>query len=147
MLVGVISDTHGTLPREVHEAFVGVDRIVHAGDVGTPAVLAELEAIAPVTAVSGNVDPAELFLPPLANVRLGGVRVLVVHRPADVPRPLPDGVGVVVTGHTHLPVADARAGVLHLNPGSASRSRGADRSVALLTIADGSAHARIVALC
>jgi uncharacterized protein len=148
MRVGVVSDTHGTLPAEVHDAFAGVDRIIHAGDLGAPAVLAELETIAPVTPVAGNVDPGVgEVLPALQNVRLDGVRVLVVHRPADVPRPLPDGIGVVVTGHTHVPLVERRDGVLWLNPGSASRARsGHGHSVALLEIADGRAEARIIPL-
>jgi len=58
--LGVISDTHGLLRPEVFEVFKEVDHILHAGDVGKPEILIELEAIAPVTAVYGNVDPPEL---------------------------------------------------------------------------------------
>jgi putative phosphoesterase len=136
--IGVISDTHGKLPSEVHDAFAGAERIVHAGDIGNYQTLLELETIAPVTAVAGNVDP-ELgdILPPLVNTPIAGVRFLVTHRRQDVPRPLPPGVAVVVTGHTHMPVIEERDGVLWLNPGSASRSRGAGHTVAVLEIEDG----------
>ena len=54
--MGVISDTHGRLDDEVLELFAGVDRIVHAGDVGDERVLARLALVAPVTAVHGNMD-------------------------------------------------------------------------------------------
>lgn len=117
MLIGVLSDTHGKLPAEVVEVFAGVERIIHAGDVGPGYVLEELETIAPVIAVRGNVDDPASSLPAVANVALGGTRVLVVHRPADVPRPLPEGIGVVVFGHTHVPLAEDCDGVLWLQPG------------------------------
>lgn len=147
MRVGVISDTHGWLPPAVHDAFAGASAILHAGDVGSLAVLDELETIAPVTAVRGNMDASDLdgALVVLANVALGGTRVLVVHRSRDVPRPLPTGVGVVVTGHTHAATVERNAdGVLRLNPGSASRSD--RRSVAVLEISEGEASAEIVVL-
>jgi uncharacterized protein len=148
MRIGVISDTHGTLPAEVHHVFEHVDRIIHAGDIGSQGVLLELETIAPVIAVAGNVDTGlgEL-LPALQNVKIEGVRVLVVHRPADVPRPLPEGVRVVVTGHTHGARIEEADGVMRLNPGSASRGRsGRGHSVALLTIEDSVVDAHVVPL-
>ena len=52
MKVGVVSDTHGLLRPEVLPALAGVEHILHAGDVGGEALLDELRAIAPVTAVS-----------------------------------------------------------------------------------------------
>ena len=74
MRVGLIADTHGLLRPEVAAAFEAVDHIVHAGDVGSPEVLEGLSAIAPVTAVWGNVDRPELraVLPEVARVTLGG---------------------------------------------------------------------------
>jgi putative phosphoesterase len=149
MLIGVISDTHGCVPAAVRDVFAGVERIIHAGDVGTSLVLDELGTIAPVTAVCGNVDPEclDMTLDPLANVAFAGTRVLVVHRSADVPRPLPVGVGVVVFGHTHVALVEHRSGVLWLNPGSPARARsGSGHSVALLEIEGGAAQARIVRL-
>jgi putative phosphoesterase len=149
MRLGVISDTHGVLPAEVLDVFAGVDRIVHAGDFGSESVLDELGTIAPVIAVRGNTDSCTRAgcLQSLVNFDAGGVRVLVVHRPSDVPRPLPPGVGVVITGHTHVPLVEERDGVLWLNPGSASRGRsGHGHTVALLETAPGRPEARIVAL-
>ena len=54
--IGVISDTHGYLDPAVIALFAGASHIIHAGDVGNPAIIAALETIAPVTAVSGNVE-------------------------------------------------------------------------------------------
>jgi putative phosphoesterase len=145
--IGVISDTHGWLHPGVHDVFEGVDAILHAGDVGSAVVLDELSAIAPVTAVRGNMDGSDLrgALAPLANVALAGTRVLVLHRPQDVPRPLPAGVGVVVTGHTHAErIERDGAGVLHVNPGSATQA--SHRTVALLYLENGGAEASVVSL-
>lgn len=144
----MISDTHGQLPERVRELFAGVDRIIHAGDIGSYDVLAELMGIAPVTVVFGNTDMDDFgrTLPGLANVALDGVRVLVVHKPSDVPRPLPKDVRVVVTGHTHVPEVRENEGVLWLNPGSPTRARGHGHTVAVLTIDAGAPAARIALL-
>jgi putative phosphoesterase len=144
--VGVVSDTHGELPGRVVEVFDGVDRIIHAGDVGSYEVLSALMCMAPVVVVFGNTDLDSFgrSLPGLANVVLDGVRVLVVHKPSDVPRPLPADVRVVVTGHTHVPDVHEADGVLWLNPGSPSRARGHGHTVAVLDIADASPSARVV---
>lgn len=59
MRLGVVADTHGVLHEGVPAALAGVDRILHAGDVGGGSVLAALARIAPVEAVRGNVDPPD----------------------------------------------------------------------------------------
>ena len=56
MKLGLISDTHDYLDPRIPELFAGVDHILHAGDVGRPLLIVELEQIAPVTAVTGNTD-------------------------------------------------------------------------------------------
>lgn len=144
--VGVIADTHGRLDPEVLETFAGVDHIIHAGDIGNPAILMELEAVAPVTAVLGNGDAAlAVFgLRPLERFSIEGVRFLVVHIASDAGAP--GDVDVVVTGHTHRPLIRTSEGVLYVNPGSPSRSRGDGHSVAVLDIAGGRASAHIVPL-
>ncbi|GAB4290973.1 MAG: metallophosphoesterase family protein [Coriobacteriia bacterium] len=122
MLIGILSDTHGVVPVTLHEAFAGVRHIVHAGDIGGEAVLAELESIAPVLAVRGNTDRDALGwrLPERLNVRLGGVRMLVGHvEQRVVGAGVPADVSVVVTGHTHIPRVTRRDGVIHVNPGAA----------------------------
>ena len=144
--IGVISDTHGHLGAEALEALAGVDHIIHAGDIGNPSILTELEAIAPVTAVLGNGDSAlAVFgLRAVERVVVAGIRFLVVHIPADVVRR--QDVDVIVVGHTHRPQVRRDDGVLYVNPGSPSRSRGDGHTIALIDIVDGRADARIVPL-
>jgi uncharacterized protein len=138
LVVGVISDTHGHLYPEVAKHLEGVDHIIHAGDVGTAEVLRVLKAIAPVTAVRGNVDAGAWAdtLPSRAEVELGGVLIVVGHI-----SPRADGAGqpgrplVVVAGHSHMAVLEQRADVLYLNPGSAGPRRwGRSRTLARLEI-------------
>jgi len=149
--VGIISDTHGFLHDSIHSVFAGVDRIVHAGDIGGEIVLLEIETIAPVTAVLGNTDRSlpGRDLRARATIRVADVDILVVHDPQALSPIAMQGVSVVVTGHTHRPeVVDSR-GVLHVNPGSASRPRQADgaRTVGLLEIhASGALNVRILPL-
>ena len=141
--VGVLSDTHGHLYPEVKQALEGVDHIIHAGDVGSPAVLSALESIAPVTAVRGNCDydAWAQALPACAEVELGGVRILVghiasnVHSRVEAERPEPARPEAVITGHTHLAAMETREGTLYLNPGSAGPRRfGRPRTVARVMI-------------
>jgi uncharacterized protein len=141
--VGLISDTHGHLdPRVVtaFEANAPLAAIVHAGDVGSdPAILWALEAIAPVTAVLGNCDYGlpGFDLDIVARMTVAGVRILVVHDFADL-GPIPEGIGVVVRGHSHTPGVQDHGGVLVVNPGSASqRRRMPSRSVAILELVEG----------
>ena len=151
-VIGVVSDTHGALPDAAFEALSGSDAIVHAGDVGVGHILATLEAIAPVTLVRGsNSCVAEGQAPVVANVRLGGVRVMIAHVESDLTGafdPALVGARVAVFGHTHLAEITECDGVLWVNPGSPSDPRqGSPKSVALVTIAvDGSVTARIVPL-
>lgn len=150
--IGVISDTHGELPDAVEQIFEGVDAIVHAGDVGPGFVLDLLGAIAPVTAVTGNMDLGPTALLPLAlNVSLGGVHVIVAHRERDLAGsldPVRAGARVAVFGHTHVPSIETRDGVVRVNPGSPTSPRaGSAPSVAIVTIGQGDAvSAEIVEL-
>lgn len=126
MLVGVISDTHGLLRPEAEALLAGAEYILHAGDIGAPEIVPRLEAIAPVTAIRGNVDVAAWAAvhPEEARVRLAGRTVHLVH---DVKAlafdPAAEGVDVVVSGHSHKPSVERSGGVLFLNPGSAGRRR------------------------
>jgi uncharacterized protein len=134
-VVGVLSDTHGHLYPQVARMLEGVDHIIHAGDIGSPRVLAELKAIAPVTAVRGNCD-LEAWAEPLplrTELEVNGVRILVRHiagRVGDI-----CDAAVVVTGHTHLAAVEERDGILYVNPGSAGPRRfHRPRTLARLTI-------------
>jgi uncharacterized protein len=124
--IGLISDTHGLLRPEATAFLDGTDHIVHAGDVGDPAILDALTAIAPLTVVRGNVDTDAWArrLPETARVTLGGIAVYVLHDlHALAIDPRARGVRVVVSGHSHQPVATDRDGVLYVNPGSAGPRR------------------------
>jgi putative phosphoesterase len=126
MKIGVISDTHGLLRLEAIAALAGVDHILHAGDVGNFDVLAELEKIAPVTAIRGNVDVhGDLAsLPETEAVELDGYLFYLVHSLQDLDvNPVAAGIAVVVSGHSHQPSIETRHGVLYLNPGSAGPRR------------------------
>lgn len=148
--VGLISDTHGRLDSRVHEAFAGVDAILHAGDVCRDEVLYELQAIVPrLYAVMGNCDRGDdaWGLEPVARVTVADVRFLVVHDVHDLAG-VPEEVDVVVHGHTHRPDVTRVDSVLFVNPGSASQRRMMpSRSVAILHIgADGSVKPELIEL-
>jgi putative phosphoesterase len=134
VVIGILSDTHGHLYPAVVQALEGADHIIHAGDVGSPRVLAALAVIAPVTAVRGNcdVDAWAESLPLHAELEMAGVRIVVGH----IGGCLDDaGADVAISGHTHLAAMQDRGGVLHLNPGSAGPRRfQRPRTVARLTV-------------
>lgn len=132
MKIGVISDTHGSVHPRVFELFAGVDHILHAGDIGGEDVLVELEAIAPVTAVAGNVDGFRCGAAgEEARVTLGGLRFYLTHvldrprRPrAEVEVALTRApADVVVFGHSHLPHNERLGDVWYFNPASAGPRR------------------------
>jgi putative phosphoesterase len=124
--VGLIADTHGLLRPEAAAFLAGSGHIVHAGDVGDPAILDALSAIAPVTAIRGNIDTDAWArrLPETTRCTIGGVTIYVLHDLGAldiVPRA--HGIGVVVHGHSHRPSVTERDGVLYVNPGSAGPRR------------------------
>jgi putative phosphoesterase len=124
--LGVISDTHGLLRPEALDALDGSAHIIHAGDVGDPAILDRLRVIAPVTAVRGNVDtaPWARHLPLFDVVELSGRVFYVLHRRSQLDiDPCAGGVAAVIYGHSHRPEVVTRDGVLYLNPGSAGPRR------------------------
>lgn len=138
--VGVISDTHNHFDRRLPELFAGVDHILHAGDIGLPWIILELQQIAPVTVVRGNNDDG-LSFPELAVVTLRGRKFLLQHivdpgrlTPAFERRIIRENPDVVVFGHTHRRYCETRGETLFFNPGYAGKPRfGTSRCVALLT--------------
>lgn len=124
--IGVISDTHGLLRPEAVAALSGSDCIIHAGDVGDPRILDQLRDIAPLTAVSGNIDRETWAreLPKTEVLSVEGVDVYVLHDIADLDlKPEAAGFSAVIYGHSHVPKQETRNGVLYLNPGSAGPRR------------------------
>lgn len=128
--VGLIADTHGLLRAEAVQALRGVERIIHAGDIDGPEVIAALGAIAPVHAVRGNNDRGAWAgqLPLRLDLRLGGVGIRVLHDLKELDLDPDSGIEVVISGHSHKPSVVRRQGVLFVNPGSAGprRFRGRD---------------------
>src|SRR5436305_7140933 len=117
MLVGIISDTHGLLRPEALSALRGSQMIVHAGDVGEPAVLEHLREIAPVFAVRGNIDaqPWAACLPATAVVTAGGHKIFVLHDLSQLAvNPAKAGLAAVVFGHSHKPSIEKRDGIVYL---------------------------------
>lgn len=124
--IGVISDTHGLLRPQAVAALHGSDLIVHAGDVGHPAVLDALRSLAPVVAVRGNNDYGAWAesLSATEVVDLAGCSLYVLHDLAELDLdPKAAGFHAVIAGHSHEPALERRGGVLYLNPGSAGPRR------------------------
>jgi putative phosphoesterase len=125
-LLGVISDTHSLMRPEALDALQGSDLIIHAGDVGDPAVLESLAQIAPVRAIRGNIDKGAwaATLPTTEVVELGPHSIYVLHNSTELDLdPAAAGFTTVVSGHSHKPAVEKRGNVLFVNPGSAGPRR------------------------
>jgi uncharacterized protein len=124
--IGVISDTHALLRPEAVAALQGSDAIIHAGDIGDPAILHKLNEIAPVTAVRGNVDHGAWAqnLPQTNVLELAGASIYVLHILDELDlKPEAAGFAAVIYGHSHMPKQETKNGVLYFNPGSAGPQR------------------------
>ncbi len=151
MRIGVLSDTHGLLRPEVALALTGVERILHLGDVGKISILDELNRIAPVTAIRGNVDYdgpcGEL---PETDVVLIADRYVYMLHDLDTLHldPAAGKFAAVLFGHSHVPNFYRRNGVLYFNPGSCGPRRfNLPVTVGLLIVGeDGSLEPKIVPL-
>ena len=149
-MIGVISDTHGLLRTQVMEAFLGVDLILHAGDIGDAEVLAKLQTIAPVIAVRGNNDraPWATHLPVTQAVEKAPHWFYLLHELAHLDLdPGAAEMSAVIFGHSHRPLIEYKQHVLFLNPGSAGPRRfSLPVTVARLTITATAIHPEIIAL-
>lgn len=158
MLIGLISDTHipdraRILPQNVIDAFEDVDLILHAGDLTSPRVIEELERIAPVMAVQGNMDRVNgIDLPKAKKLEAEGLKIGVVHGEvyprADTQQLVylakELDVDILVSGHSHQPKIEKKDGVLLINPGSPIVPRLADRTVMLLEINNKEVDVKII---
>jgi putative phosphoesterase len=153
--IGVISDTHiphfKKLPEAIWEHFAEVELIIHAGDLSVLSVITELETIAPVVAVQGNIEHEEamLELPIKREIVVGHCRIGIVHILGDAAsrvrlarQEFPDA-RVVVFGHSHIPLNEEHDGQLLFNPGSATDRRRQPRcSIGMLYVDDEAQSAR-----
>jgi uncharacterized protein len=147
MTIGVVSDTHGYFDPCLREVLTGVDVILHGGDVGSPEVLDELQRIAPVYAVRGNVDSPASTLPLSLTLNFAWLQVEITHilpvpqseleewadlaprngkpprRSERLLRTFSESTGAIVFGHSHTPCLVNLGGILFFNPGSAGKKR------------------------
>ncbi len=153
MIVGIISDTHGRVPAEVYKYFKHTDRIIHAGDIGNQQVITELETLAPVIAVYGNVDgfPLVSNLERIHFFSLENKKICLTHI-VSTPKvfsyelfKMNREVDIVVFGHTHIAEKTEYNNVLFVNPGSASYPKyGKQRSVALMDLTEQNCDVRFI---
>ncbi|NOU11023.1 MAG: metallophosphoesterase family protein [Nitrospira sp.] len=144
MCIGVIADTHGLFDPAIRRHFRGVDHIIHAGDIGNRLVIVQLQAIALVTAVSGNVDGYEgSGFPTEAIITLNGFRIAIRHVVFEAGKLTEDGRAfldrtrpdICIFGHTHQPKNEWFGDTLLFNPGSAGPKRFTlPRMVGMITI-------------
>jgi uncharacterized protein len=135
--IALIADTHlprggRRLPQRCIEEIEEADLLLHAGDLSTADVFAELESIGPpLQAVHGNIDSPELVerLPEELSLELEGVTVSMLHdggpakgRMARMRARFPEA-DVVVFGHSHLPLHEKADGFQLFNPGSPTERR------------------------
>lgn len=154
--LGVIADTHGLYDAAVERHFAGVSEILHAGDIGDAVVITRLERLAPVVAVSGNVDDYERSgWPCQALIRRGGMMIGLRHvlyergtllKEAkawlDEQRP-----AICIFGHSHRPTIARYGETLLFNPGSAGPKRfSLPRGIGLLVIAEGRVTPSLITL-
>jgi len=139
MRVGILADTHGLLRPAVLERLAGCERILHAGDVGGPEILAALRAIAPVEAVRGNTDTGAMArLPESIEGELDGLPFRLIHRREDAdPKWIPT-TRLLVFGHSHRPEISWEGSCLLLNPGACGPQRfKLPLTVAVVTVGEG----------
>ena len=147
-VVGVISDTHGLVRPQAKAVLESCDAIIHAGDIGNPKVIEELQAIAPLTVIRGNVDNWAIDLPDTKHIEIEGHSLYILHNLKELDLdPKTAGIDVVISGHSHQPKITEIDGVLYLNPGSAGPRRfSLPVALALLTISSDTVEADIIDL-
>ena len=144
MKIGVLSDTHGYLDPEIPKLFKGVRHILHAGDIGYPSIILELQEIAPVTAVRGNCDDPEIDFKELEVVTIDIRKFILQHivNPAELDdrlkrRVIRENPDFVIFGHTHQKFIQMIGQTLFFNPGYAGKPKKDQvRSVAILNCDD-----------
>jgi hypothetical protein len=148
--IAVVSDTHGHLDPALMKSLKEADLILHAGDLDSPKVLKALKALAPVTAVRGNMDRGD-WAKDIPVMELTPVHEMLFYMIHDLAKmdidPESMGVRVVIHGHTHRPCVEEKGSVIYLNPGSASLPRGGfSPSYAMIHLQGNRLHVEIITL-
>lgn len=154
--IGVVADTHGLFDPAIVRHFQGVDHILHAGDIGRLSVIEQLRAIAPITAVSGNVDGyGRSGYPSERIIELAGRRIALRHILYKGGKLTNDGrmfleqeqPDICIFGHTHQPKVEWFGKILLFNPGSAGPKRfKLPRGIGVITVGKGSIESTLIAL-
>ena len=126
MIVGIISDTHGLLRKEVKDNLKDCDLIIHAGDIGKLEVIKDLKDISKVEYIKGNCDKKGEFndVKESSIVDIGGAKIFIVHDINNIKVNLKKlGVNIVIYGHSHKNETYKKDGILYVNPGSVGPKR------------------------
>jgi putative phosphoesterase len=136
MEIGIISDTHiksntdySGLYKRLKEAFAETELIMHAGDVSNIQFITDLEQIAPVEVVIGNVDDVTIQerYTPFVKIQLLGKNLGMLHDMPSFSFIKQENLDILITGHTHVPLIkeyyEMDHAFLHLNPGSPIQPR------------------------
>ena len=130
MKIGVLSDTHGYLDKQLFNFFSECDEIWHAGDIGNINVANELKKFKPLIAVFGNIDGSDIRVEFGEHVRLtrAGISIWMTHiggYPGNYDRRIRDQIrsdppDIFISGHSHIlkVIPDKKLGILHINPGA-----------------------------
>lgn len=132
--IGVIADNHSFINPRVYDVFDDVELILHAGDIGTMDVITSLEALAPVSAVYGNIDTFPLVskYPEIFAIEISGVSICVTHifpglHDSKVQELVRDKLGgqldIFICGHSHKAKVERIGSTFVFNPGSAGKRR------------------------
>ena len=144
--IALISDTHGIASKALIEMISGVNMIIHAGDIGSEEIFTKLSNIAPVIAVSGNVDRWNEFLPDEETIEIDDRYIYIIHilENASI-SPRTAGMDVVVFGHSHIPSIGQEAGIIYINPGSPTLPRSnTGPTIGMLEIDGGQINPKII---
>ena len=144
--IALISDTHGVVSRGVVEVISGVNMIIHAGDIGSEKIFTQLSYVAPVVAVSGNVDRWSRLLPYEKTIEVDGIYLYIIHILENISiSPKTAGIDIVVSGHTHIPSIGQEAGITYINPGSPTLPRSnTGPTIGILEIDNGQIKPKII---
>jgi uncharacterized protein len=132
--LGLLSDTHGFLDKDILAFLTDMDEILHAGDIGTVQVIESLKSLKPLRAVYGNIDNQEIrsLVPKIQLFSIEEVKIFMVHiggYPGNYERTIKSllkesRAKIFIAGHSHIlkVISDKELDLLHLNPGAAGRS-------------------------